>query len=219
MSSKKKIITGGLYLVLNPDMDREILLSKLGQSLKGGVDVIQIWNNWPELFTLENKIELIHDVLRTAEDFQVPVLINEEWELLKETALDGVHFDTLRADLHVVRSEIKRDFIFGITCNNDLSVIHSGEKEGADYISFCSMFPSRSVSSCDIVMPENVRKAGEMTDLPIFVSGGITAENLKKLSDLPIDGVAVISGILNSETPEKSAQDYKQILNQHKRKP
>lgn len=214
MSRKKRKITGGLYLVLNPEMNHDLLIEKLEQSLKGGVNILQVWNNWPGTFARDEKIELIHEVKNLADVYRVPVMINEEWELLEETALDGVHFDILPDNMQLIKSRIERDFIYGITCSNNLSVIRTAEKEGADYISFCSMFPSASVSSCDIVTPRNVRKARELTRLPLFASGGITPENLKELSDLPLDGIAVISGILNSENPKKTTRCYKEILNQ-----
>ncbi|CAN5339681.1 thiamine phosphate synthase [soil metagenome] len=210
--TKSKKITGGLYLVLNPDMDRNILLEKLEHALNGGVEIIQIWNNWPDLFSASDKKNLISDITDISSRFDLPVLINEEWELLKETDLDGVHFDKLPENFNSIKSEIKRDLIIGVTCGNDLNIIYQAVENGVDYISFCSMFPSASVSSCEIVSSETVRKARKITQLPLFVSGGITPENLTKLKDLNIDGAAVISGIMNSDAPKKSALDYKRTL-------
>lgn len=212
MSNIKKKITGGLYLVLNPAIDRIKLLDKLKHALNGGVEIVQIWNNWPDSFSLPDKKNLISEILSITKEYQIPVLINEEWELLKETDLNGVHFDDLPVNFQSIKSEINRDFITGITCSNDLNVIHRGIENDVDYISFCSMFPSGTVDSCEIVLPETVRKAREITRLPLFVSGGITLENLMSLKELNIDGIAIISGILNSETPQKSARNYKQTL-------
>ncbi len=212
-----KKISGGLYLVLNPDMGRTILLEKLEHALNGGVEIVQIWNNWPESFSASDKKDLISDITDISSRFDAAVLINEEWELLKETGLDGVHFDEFPENFDSIKSEINRDFITGITCGNDLKIVQQAVENGVDYISFCSMFPSASVSSCEIVLPETVRKARQMTQLPLFVSGGITPENLTQLKDLNIDGAAVISGIMNSDAPKKSAMDYKNILEKLKR--
>ncbi len=203
--------------MLNPVMDRNLLLEKLEHALKGGVEIVQIWNNWPDSFSADNKKDLISDITEISLRFDAAVLINEEWELLKETDLDGVHFDEIPENFNSIKSEIKRDFITGITCGNDLNIIQQAIEKGADYISFCAMFPSASVSNCEIVWPETVRKARQMTQLPLFVSGGITPENLRDLKDLNIDGAAVISGIMNSDSPKKSALDYKITLKKIKR--
>lgn len=209
---EKKDLKGGLYLVADPSVQRTELLYKLNEALLGGVNIIQIWNNWPDSFGESDKEELVSDILELAEMFDRPVLINEEWELLKTTRLDGVHFDTVPEQIEEIRAEIQRDFIMGITCSNDLDIIRWADQHKADYISFCSMFPSSSVVSCEIVDSQTVKKAREITDLPLFASGGITTENLPELGELPISGVAIISGILRSDSPRQKTEDYKQIF-------
>ena len=65
-----------------------------------------------------------------------------------------------------------------------------------DYISFCSMFPSSSAATCEIVSYESVKKAAKIFDKPLFLAGGIYPGNIKQLKDLEYDGIAVISGII-----------------------
>lgn len=208
----KKEITGGIYLVLDPSTNRTELLEKLEQALNGGVDIIQIWNHWAESISHSGKVELVEEILDLSKEYNIPVLMNNDWKLLKTTDLDGVHFDEVPGDLNRVQEEIQREFLAGVTCSNDLEVIQWAEDHDIDYISFCSMFPSNSVDSCEIVRPETIQKAREITDLPLFVSGGITTENLSKLDDLDFQGIAVISGILSSDSPRESAFKYKQSL-------
>ncbi|WP_142454175.1 thiamine phosphate synthase [Gracilimonas mengyeensis] len=211
-STQQKTITGGVYLVLNPAMDTSELLHKLKQALDGSVDVLQIWNNWPDDITPKEKQKMVQQLLEVAKPYDVPVLINDEWELLAETQLDGVHFDKIPDNLKEIRQKLDRDFLIGITCGNDLQVIRRGEALGADYFSFCAMFPSSSVDDCEIVRPDTVQKAREITEKPLFVSGGITPENLPKLENLDIEGVAVISGILSADDPRQASLDYHQAL-------
>lgn len=208
----KKEISGGIYLVLDPSINKKELLEKLEQALNGGVDIIQIWNHWPNSFSEADKEELVEEIIDRTKKDSIPVLINDDWKLLKVTGLDGVHFDEIPEDFEQIQNEIRRGFISGITCSNDLEVIQWADDHDFDYISFCSMFPSSSVDSCDIVRPETVQRAREITDLPLFVSGGITPNNLSELDDLDFQGIAVISGILSSESPRESACKYKQKL-------
>lgn len=213
---KHHMLNGGVYLVLDSGMDRATLLHKLKEALEGGVRVLQIWNNWPASFDLPAKLDLIRAMLAIASAYKVPLLINEEWELLKITELAGVHFDKIPADYEAIKAEIRRDFICGITCGNDLEVIRWAGQNQLDYVSFCAMFPSLSAGSCEIVSPETVKKAREITQLPFFLSGGITTENIGSLEDLDFAGVAVISGILNSKSPRESVAAYTQALNKLK---
>ena len=211
-NTKLHTITGGVYLVLDPAMDRQKLMKALQQALEGGADVLQVWNNWPRGFTIHQKERLVNKIVSLAENCGVPVLINQEWELLKTTRLHGVHFDEIPPDFGLIKRTIDRPFLVGITSSNNLDVIHWANHHQADYISFCSMFPSESAGNCEIVRPETVQEARKRTRLPLFVSGGVTPQNLAEFTGFGINGVAVISGILGSEDPSKAVADYKNAL-------
>ncbi|MEX2336011.1 MAG: thiamine phosphate synthase [Fulvivirga sp.] len=209
---KPNKLGGGLYLVLNPAIDKSLLLDKLKQALEGGVKILQIWNNWPASFDLSDKQVLIEAIADISSGHDVPLLINEEWELLTDTAVSGVHFDSIPQDYKAIKAEVNQEFIAGITCGNDLKVVEWAEQNQLDYISFCAIFPSSSVDSCEIVQPETIRKARAMTEMPLFISGGITPTNMLDLKELDFTGVAVISGILNVDTPKTAALTYSQAL-------
>lgn len=215
---KQKItIRGGLYLVLDPSMSLDILIIKLNEALNGGVSILQIWNNWPSTFNFTDKIELVNAITAIASTHNVPVLVNEEWDLLQDTALSGVHFDQIPENYEAIKATINRDFIAGITCSNDLNTVKWETQQSLDYVSFCALFPSKSAGECEIVAPETIKKARAITNLPFFVSGGITAQNLSELKDLDFTGVAVISGILSVDSPKEAASAYVQAINQIKK--
>lgn len=211
---KSNKITGGVYLVVNPTIEKPILLTKIKSALDGGVQVLQIWNNWPGNFDKEKKAGLIREIILISSGYGVPILINQEWEWLKETALSGVHFDQIPHNYKAIKSSIKRDFMAGISCGNDLRLVDWAEQNHLDYISFCAMFPSSSVDSCEIIRPETIQNARLITSMPIFLSGGLTTENIPKLKGLDFSGVAVISGILNASNPKLSTLAYTQALKQ-----
>ena len=201
----------GLYLVIDPSQEHDSLLNKLQAALKGGVDIVQIWDHWPKDQRKEAQLEFIKRAKKLTKEFQVPLLMNQDWELALETGLDGVHFDQLPADFPAIQSRLKNQYI-GLTVTNNMEVVQMAEQKSLSYISFCSVFPSPSVKSCDIVQPDSIRKAREISTLPIFLSGGINQENLGELKALPFNGIAVISGILNEDDPEAAAKKYKEKL-------
>lgn len=204
-------IAGGIYLVLDPARPLSLILQKLEAALNGGINVVQIWNNWTGD---TDKLKLIEAIGILCRQYNVPLFINEEWQLLSQTHyLDGVHFDSIPEEYKLIKEVIKRPFIAGITCSGDLDTVAWADKNQLNYVSFCAMFPSPSAGSCSIVMPAVVKKAHESTSLPIFVSGGITPENIIALKEkTPFDGVAVISGILSADDPEKQVRTYKDAL-------
>lgn len=195
----------GIYLILDPAMEQEILLERLKMVVREKITAVQIWDNF------QNDViphTLINDIITVCHAHNIPVLINNRWELLKKTQLDGIHFDSPPAELALIGREIGRPFLAGVTCNNDLSVVRWAHENGMDYISFCSMFPSSTANSCELVSFETVQKAREITPIPLFLAGGIRPENAALLNGLDYTGIAVVSGVMKSETPDTEIRKY-----------
>jgi thiamine-phosphate pyrophosphorylase len=204
----RRKVKGGVYLVIDPHEGIETVLPKVKAALAGGVDVLQIWNHWHKG---QDQKAFIDSITTLAHAVDVPVLINEEWHWLESTMIDGVHFDAIPADWDTNRNTITRPFLTGITCGNDETRIDWAIRF-ADYLSFCSMFPSASADVCEIVRPEVVEETRRQTNLPIFVAGGITPASINTLLPLGINGVAVISAILKADDPARAAHDFKEAL-------
>ncbi|HEV8513758.1 MAG TPA: thiamine phosphate synthase [Cyclobacteriaceae bacterium] len=208
MSLKK--ILGGVYLVIDPSTDQAQLFSKLQQVLEQKISAVQIWDHW---INPSDKDVIIKKIIDLCHLHLIPVLINNDWALLNELNLDGVHFDEIPNNVEEIKKKIGREFISGITCNNDLSVVEWATQHKLDYVSFCSVFPSSTSNSCDLVSFETIRRAREITSLPIFLAGGISPDNMEKLRELDFDGVAVISGIMNQDDPAQATKKYLTELN------
>src|SRR5690554_6369774 len=139
-----KKVKGGLYLVLDPSVERNILLEKLKAALEGGVKVLQIWNSWKNISRKEHKITFINEVVNMANEFNVPVLINNDWEMIKYSDLSGVHFDSIPESLEGIKNDIALEIIAGITCVIDLKAIEWSDNTYVDYMPFCSLFSSKN---------------------------------------------------------------------------
>lgn len=202
---------GMLYLVIDPAPGLTTVIPQVEKALLGGVDILQVWNHWSPDVDPQAFLEAL---LAMASRYHVPVLIHEAWAWLKTfPQLAGVHFDDIPQHLDTVRAEVGRNFLVGITCGNDMTRLSWAIDHRVSYLSFCAMFPSASAGSCELVSPATVADTRGRTDLPIFVSGGITPERISSLRTLGITGVAVISGILKAPDPAAAARQYKDQLN------
>ena len=206
---KRQTIQSGIYLIIDPSMEEEILFAKLNLIVKEKIAAIQVWDNFKEDQNIE---ELLLKIYEKASPNNIPVIINNRWELLKQSTLDGIHFDEIPENFNDIKKEINRDFIAGITCNNELSIIEYAEKLQFDYISFCSMFPSQTANSCELVDFETVQKAKNIFSGKIFLAGGIDLSNIENLSQVNYDGIAVVSGIMSAENPSENIKMYHQKI-------
>lgn len=200
-----KAIQSGIYIVIDPAQDTDKTLDTLKQIKNESIAAVQIWDN-PEVNTMDEK--LLSEVRRLFKNTSTPLLINNRWELLKKFDFDGIHFDVIPENYDQFIVETDRKLIKGITLSNDLGVVEKADHLGFDYVSFCAMFPSKTVSNCEIVRPENVIKCREITKMPIFLSGGIHPDNIKFLRNLSFQGIAVVSGIMNTKDPKKALSAY-----------
>lgn len=207
----KKIISGGVYVIVDPGMKLKTILKQLEAIRDENIAAVQVWDN-PAVEKIDEN--LVRNIIRLFGPGKTPVLINNKWELMSEMELDGVHFDVIPETFNKISQEIGRGFLKGVTVHNDLKVIQQAEQLNFDYVSFCSMFPSQTSNSCEIVQLKTVQRCREMTDMPIFLAGGITPQNIHLLNNLSFQGIAVVSAVMKANDPKKVLQEYNALLNQ-----
>jgi thiamine-phosphate pyrophosphorylase len=205
----KRKMSSGIYLIIDPSMDELILLHKLNLCLKEKLAAVQIWDNFKGT---KNILESINKICELCHAKNIPVLINNRWELVNNSLLDGVHFDIIPQNYTEIKERVSKPFISGLTCSNDLTVVEWASVNKLDYISFCSIFPSKTVNSCEIVNFNTIHEAAKHYKLPIYLAGGIKPENMNQLEKLNYTGIAVVSGIMSTNTPHESIKKYQEKL-------
>lgn len=211
MSLLKKL--QGLYLVVDPSKHQQKLLTIVEKALKGGVDILQLWSPSEGTYQM-TEIALI--LLNLANKSHVPLIINNNLRLAKEIGAHGIHMDQYDMTPSEMRKFLGAESIIGYTLGNDLERLKWAENVGADYVSFCAVFPTSSVSQCDIVPLKSIRLAKSMVRIPVFASGGINLDNVRSVLEAGADGIAVVSAILNARDPEKAAKSLKNIILKYK---
>lgn len=196
-------------------MPHRRLLDVVEKALRGGVDVLQLWATGQK----ESKpLELAKKLLDLANGYNAPLIINNDIQLAKEVEAHGVHMDRYNVVPADVRKALGEQSVIGYTVGNDLERVKWAETVGADYVSFCAVFPTTSVTQCEVIPLNTVRLAKSLTHLPVFASGGINLSNAHLVLETGADGIAVISSILKAQNPEKAAKSFKVIMNKYKDK-
>lgn len=199
----------GIYLIVDPAMGLQEITHKLATLVAEDLAAIQLWDNF---HAAEDLPAFIEAIVRICHPRKIPVLVNNRWELLEQTGVDGVHFDAPSPIAGQLRKKLGRDIIMGVTCQNDLSVLDWAMENELSYLSFCSMFPSSTANSCALVDFKVVKEAAERTTIPLFLAGGIRPENMALLEGLNYSGIAVVSGIMNAADPAGALKNYQQKI-------
>src|SRR5699024_5083042 len=204
-----KTINKGIYLVIDPDKDKSELINQLLKIKDQKLSAIQIWDNFKPGRTYT---DLLSSIKQLFKDSDTPIFINNRIDLMVEFGFDGVHFDEIPNHKKEIEAQINRPFLKGLTLTNDLDALLEESDWQFDYVSFCSIFQSPTSKSCEMVDFETIMRCKELKEVSIFLSGGISPDNMEELKELNYDGIAVVSGIMNAENPLKSLKLYKEKL-------
>jgi len=196
--------TRGLDLVLITD--RKVCGKKLTdiieQAIEGGVGTVQLREkdlSTGDLYSLAKEIREI------TERKGANLIINDRVDIATAVDADGVHLGWQSLEIDIVRRMIGRDKIIGFSAHS-LEEAERAESSGADYVSISPIFDT--VNKDYFIKPLGVGAIGrvkEQINIPVIALGGINESNVSSVIENGADGIAVISAILLSDSPEQTA--------------
>ncbi|WP_339924951.1 thiamine phosphate synthase [uncultured Cyclobacterium sp.] len=196
----------GIYLVIDPsDKPEEILFPTLEKLFDFPLAAVQIWDHFGED---QDAVAFTSKVVELAAAYTFPILVNNRWDLLNVEGVDGIHLDSIPSNLSSINAFLNKKHMVGLTVNNDLELIRQADQLGFDYVSFCSVYPTSTTQHCDLVSFDSIKQAGKITNMPIFLAGGIKTKHLGELNALPHSGIALISGVMQNQDPVSALQNY-----------
>ncbi len=197
----------GLYFIVDLSYRVEKVPDIVRSAIKGGVDAVQLWNSHASPSS-----SVYRELRKITRDYSIPLLVNNEIEVAMKFDLDGVHLDFYDKEPKEIKSRFGNCFLVGYTIGNNIERALWAQEAGADYISFCSVFRSKSVMDCEIVPLQTLKDAKKRLSIQVFASGGINFQNARKVLQTGVDGIAVISAIQRSRDPERAAKKLKHLI-------
>lgn len=181
------------------------LYDDVKESLDGGVTFIQLREKTldEETFLLEAK-----EIKSLCEAYHVPFVINDNVDIAKKINADGVHVGQDDMNVEDVRRILGEEKIIGVSASSVEEAL-CAEKGGADYLGVGAVFPTSSKEDASDVSFEILKEICEAVSIPVIAIGGISKENVHKLSGTGIVGIAVISAIFGKEDIKQAAIDLK----------
>ena len=193
-----------LYLIT----DRRFLRGRsLNESVEaailGGVTAVQVRE---KDISSRQFFEISRSVKQITDYYGVPLIINDRIDIAQAVDAAGVHLG--QSDLHmpVARKILGEEKIIGISAGNAAEAAEA-QKHGADYVGIGAVFPTGSKSDADDPIGiEGLKDAVSSITIPSVAIGGINSDNARSVLATGVNGISVISAILNSEDIRKAAQ-------------
>lgn len=176
-------------------------------ALDNGIKLIQLRMKHS---SLSQRREAANILKKECEKYKAKLIINDDYRLALEVEADGVHLGQKDEEILLVRNVLKPFQIIGRTCNTKEHIQQALEQK-ADYI---GLGPYRFTSTKENLSPilglEGYKDIE--VDIPIYAIGGIRLEDVEKLSQTKVYGIALSSLILESEDPEKKIKELRKYF-------
>ena len=166
----------------------QTLYEQAEQALQGGATFLQLREK--ELDEAHFQEEAIA-LKALCKQYGVPFVLDDNVALAVATDADGVHVGQSDMAAGKVRELIGPDKILGVSVEEALLA----GREGADYLGVGAVFPTGTKADANAVSYDTLRDICAAVSIPVIAIGGITKDNVARLSGSGIVGVAVVSAI------------------------
>jgi thiamine-phosphate pyrophosphorylase len=176
--------------------------------LRGGVDVVQLREKNLDDEVRADTARLMVPICR---DFDVPFIMNDSPELALAVGADGVHVGQEDVTVARCRELLGPEAIVGLSTHSrqefDNALDQSATYFSAGPIVATPTKPGRSGTGTAYALESQAR-----SDRPVFVTGGVTADNIATLVELGLRHFVVVRALTQSATPEQSARALRRAL-------
>lgn len=181
------------------------------KSLKAGVTCLQIREkNISDEEYLSRSIEL----RKICNKYNVPFIVDDNVEIALASGADGVHVGQKDLLNRNIRAMIGSDKILGISANS-VELAIAAEKAGADYIGVGSIQLSPTKGESKVLSLEYVQEICHSVSIPVVAIGGVNEQNIPKLKDTGVAGVAVISAIFGKDDVAEATYKLKKLVDEN----
>jgi len=201
----------GLYAITDTSLKGKAIEQQVIQAIAGGACIIQYRDKSGDRAL---RLKEASALLRVCHQYKVPLLINDDVELAKQIAADGVHIGKEDAAYAHARKILGDNAIIGVSCYNQLALAEKAAAQGADYIAFGRFFQSDTKPDAKQADISLLQEAREKIPCPIVAIGGITADNGRDLVEAGADMLAVIRGIFAADDIEQAAQAINNLFSE-----
>jgi thiamine-phosphate pyrophosphorylase len=203
----------GLYGVTPDWVDAQQLGQAVRQAARGGMSALQLRQ---KTATGHERQALAQHLLTICQEFDIPLIINDDWQLAKAVGAAGVHLGRDDDDPAMVRQALGPDALLGVSCYGDLKRAQQMLQIGVDYVAFGAMFASGTKPQAVTTRLELLREArallGALSPQTAVVAiGGITTDNATSVLQAGADSLAVVGGLFLSSDIEQTARQFSHL--------
>ena len=198
-----------LYLVTNSDgLSDEAFIEKVEQACQNGVTLVQLREKKASTQEFYQKALAIKKV---TDKYHVPLIINDRVDVCLAVDAAGVHIGDDELPVDVTRRLIGPDKWLGVSAKTAKRALEAKE-QGVDYLGVGAIFPTKTKENAPTTDISILQEIIHTSQLPVVAIGGIKEDNMHKLNETDISGVAIVSDIMQADNVAKKTQVLKKQI-------
>ena len=198
-----------LYAVTdNAWLGERTLAECVEEALAGGTTFVQLRDKHASAEDLRAEAEELLALCRAA---GVPFVVNDDVECALAVGADGVHVGQDDMACERARALLGPDAIVGVSTQT-VEQARAAEAAGADYLGVGGVTGTKPEAG--VLAPEEFRAIAAAVDIPVVAIGGVNAATMPRLSELNVDGAAVVSAIFAADDIEAATRELSRIIDE-----
>ena len=143
----------------------------------------------------------------------VPFVVNDDVECALAVGADGVHVGQDDMACERARALLGPDAIVGVSTQT-VEQARAAEAAGADYLGVGGVTGTATKPEAGVLAAEEFRAIVAAVDIPVVAIGGVNAATVPCLSELDVDGAAVVSAIFAADDIEAATRELSRIIDE-----
>jgi thiamine-phosphate pyrophosphorylase len=204
----------GLYGVTPEWTDKDRLDDAVRQAVAGGMSALQ-WRN--KSTPAAERRDLAEHLLALCRSLQIPLIINDDWQLAMAIRADGVHLGRDDADPTMVSEMLGPNVMLGVSCYDDLQRAQSLLKLQLSYVAFGAMYrsgtkPQATPAPLSVLTQARLLTAQSSPRAAVVAIGGINLNNASEVLAAGADSLAVVGGLFLAKDIEQTARQFNAMM-------
>lgn len=203
----------GLYAITPDDPDTARLLTAVDAALAGGCRWLQYRDKVSQPSLRRQRAEALAARCRR---HGAALIINDDVDLARAVAADGVHLGRDDGDLAAARAILGPGKILGASCYDDFEAARRAAAAGADYVAFGAVCPSPTKPRAVRAPIELFARCRAELAMPACAIGGITLAAAAPLIAAGASLLAVITDLFSAPDIAARAAAYQHLFEEPK---
>lgn len=200
-----------LYAITDPGYaDRMPLEQQVEAAIRGGITCLQLRDKTASKEDFRRQAISVKQITDAA---GIPLIINDYVDIAAEINAAGVHIGQKDMKLTEARAILGPDKIIGVSART-VELALQAQKDGASYLGVGAVFGTTTKLDAKPLEMETLKSICAAVSIPVVAIGGISEQNVEKLTGTGISGAAVVSAVFGQPDIEAACQRLLATLKQ-----